>query len=75
MSYRKTQAWLVIFALGLALANVVHANELKFEHVMDIGADGIAPGQFKYVEDFAFGKNGELQIGRASCRERVCHNV
>ena len=66
MSYRKMRAGLAIFALGLALANVVHANELKFEHVMDIGADGIAPGQFKYVEDFAFGKNGELLVTDAS---------
>jgi len=66
MSYRRTQAWSAIFALGLGLANAAHANELNFQHVMDIGAEGIAPGQFKYVEDFAFGKNGELLVTDAS---------
>jgi DNA-binding beta-propeller fold protein YncE len=66
MSNRRTQAWSAIFALGLALANVAHANDLSFQHVMDIGAEGIAPGQFKYVEDFAFGKNGELLVTDAS---------
>jgi len=66
MLSRRTQAWSATFALALALAKVVHANELNFQHVMDIGAEGSAPGQFKYVEDFAFGKNGELLVTDAS---------
>lgn len=36
------------------------AAELKFEHVMNIGAEGTGAGQFKYVEDFAFSKDGHL---------------
>jgi hypothetical protein len=59
---KGAQAWSAILALGFALANVAHANELNFQHIMDIGAEGLAPGQFKYVEDFAFGKNGELLV-------------
>src|SRR4051812_25895228 len=66
MSYRTTQIWSAIFALGLALASVAQAKDLNFQHVMDIGAEGIAPGQFKYIEDFAFGKNGELLVTDAS---------
>jgi DNA-binding beta-propeller fold protein YncE len=66
MSYRQTQAWSTIVVLALALPNVAYAKELKFQHVMDIGSEGVAPGQFKYVEDFAFGKNGELLVTDAS---------
>ena len=66
MSYRGTQAWSAILALGFALANVAHASELNFKHIMDIGAEGTTPGHFKYVEDFAFGKNGELLVTDAS---------
>jgi DNA-binding beta-propeller fold protein YncE len=36
------------------------ASELTFEHVMTIGTEGIGEGQFKYVEDFAFSKDGRL---------------
>lgn len=32
----------------------------KFEHVMNIGKEGSGEGQFKYVEDFAFTKDGKL---------------
>lgn len=66
MLSRRTQAWLATIVLALALATAVHASELNFQHVMDIGAEGSGPGQFKYVEDFAFGKNGELLITDAS---------
>jgi DNA-binding beta-propeller fold protein YncE len=64
MSYRRTQAATVV--LGLVLAGGGHASELNFRHVMDISAGGTGPGQFKYVEDFAFGKNGELLATDAS---------
>ena len=50
-------------AIGLAFAlNGAHAQDstIKFEHVMNIGSDGTGEGQFKYVEDFAFTKNGYL---------------
>jgi DNA-binding beta-propeller fold protein YncE len=66
MSYRRTQLQSATIALGLAVANVALANELNFQHVMDIGTKGTAPGEFKYVEDFAFGKNGELLVTDAS---------
>jgi DNA-binding beta-propeller fold protein YncE len=66
MSYRQTQAWSTIVVLALSLPSGAHAKELKFQHVMDIGSEGFAPGQFKYVEDFAFGKNGELLVTDAS---------
>jgi DNA-binding beta-propeller fold protein YncE len=36
------------------------AAELKFQHVMNIGTEGAGEGQFKYVEDFAFTKDGKL---------------
>src|SRR3954468_21085916 len=48
-------------ALGLAVSvGPAVAADLKFEHVMNIGAVGTGEGQFKYVEDFAFSKEGHL---------------
>lgn len=38
------------------------AEALKFEHVMNIGTEGVGEGQFKYVEDFAFTKDGHLLV-------------
>ena len=32
----------------------------RFEYVMTIGAEGTGEGQFKYVEDFAFTRDGKL---------------
>src|SRR4051812_19126716 len=46
--------------LVLAAAASCGAAELKFEHVMNIGSTGTGEGQFKYVEDFAFTKDGHL---------------
>ena len=37
-----------------------------FEHVMNIGTKGSGPGQFRYVEDFAFAKNGNLLVTDAA---------
>ena len=34
--------------------------KIQFEHVMNIGSEGNGEGQFKYVEDFAFSKDGHL---------------
>lgn len=39
-------------AMGLTLASVAQAQEMRFEHVMNIGSTGTGEGQFKYVEDF-----------------------
>jgi DNA-binding beta-propeller fold protein YncE len=44
----------------LALAVSAQAQDVKFEHVMTIGSEGTGEGQFKYVEDFAFSKDGRL---------------
>jgi DNA-binding beta-propeller fold protein YncE len=50
-----------LLALGLtATVSPAVAAELKYEHVMNIGAVGTGEGQFKYVEDFAFSKEGHL---------------
>lgn len=56
-------------ALGIALlllAAPASAAELKFEHVMNIGSEGVGMGQFKYIEDFAFSKDGHLLATDAS---------
>jgi hypothetical protein len=47
-------------AVAALLAGPVRAGEMKFEHVMNIGQQGTGEGQFKYVEDFAFTKDGKL---------------
>ena len=57
-----------MLGIGLLLvtATVVSAGSLKFEHVMNIGSEGLDRGRFKYVEDFCFGKNGHLLVTDAS---------
>ena len=52
-------------ALALAAASA-QAGEVKFEHVMNIGSEGTGEGQFKYVEDFAFSKDGRLLVTDAA---------
>jgi DNA-binding beta-propeller fold protein YncE len=56
--------------LGLAAicgyAPILSATELTFEHVMTIGSEGFEEGQFKYVEDFAFSKDGHLLVTDAA---------
>jgi len=42
------------------------AAELRFEHVMNIGSEGSGQGQFKYIEDFAFSKEGHLLVTDAA---------
>ena len=51
---------LLAFGLTAAVGGPAMAADLKFEHVMNIGAVGTGEGQFKYVEDFAFSKEGHL---------------
>ena|ERR1700704_2725316 len=59
-----------ILALSVSLvmlsATGAHAETLAFEHVMNIGADDHGERQFKYVEDFAFSKEGHLLATDAS---------
>lgn len=55
--------------MGLALTlfvSPVYAAEMRFEHVMNIGSEGSGEGQFKYVEDFAFAKDGKLLVTDAA---------
>jgi DNA-binding beta-propeller fold protein YncE len=49
---------LAVIMLVFGLCPLSYA--LQFNHVMNIGSEGNGPGQFKYVEDFAFSKNGDL---------------
>jgi len=57
-------------ALGLVAATLpipaALADEPQFEHVMNIGSAGTGEGQFKYVEDFAFAKDGHLLVTDAA---------
>src|SRR3954467_10012492 len=46
-------------AFGLE-ATLAQDSKVQFEHVMNIGTTGTGEGQFKYVEDFAFSKDGHL---------------
>jgi DNA-binding beta-propeller fold protein YncE len=57
-----------VLGLGalLALVGSTTAAPLTFEHVMDIGSAGTGEGQFEYVEDFAFGRDGHLLVTDAS---------
>ena len=46
-------------ALGISVA-AADDEKIQFEHVLNIGSAGTGEGQFKYVEDFAFTKDGYL---------------
>jgi DNA-binding beta-propeller fold protein YncE len=60
----------IILALSGSLVMLstapAHVETLAFEHVMNIGSEGHGEGQFKYVEDFAFSKEGHLLATDAS---------
>src|SRR5262245_18745326 len=53
-------------ALVAAAPVMASAEGLKFEHVMNFGSEGVGEGQFKYVEDFAFSRDGHLLVTDAS---------
>src|SRR4051794_26825307 len=53
-------------ALPLGFSASTQAAELTFEHVMTFGTEGAGEGQFKYVEDFAFSKDGRLLVTDAA---------
>jgi DNA-binding beta-propeller fold protein YncE len=51
------------FAMATTFAGqgaLAQDSKVQFEHVMNIGTSGTGEGQFKYVEDFAFSKEGHL---------------
>jgi DNA-binding beta-propeller fold protein YncE len=63
-SLRRTMlSGLALFSIAVPAAS---AANLKFEHVMNIGSEGVREGQFKYVEDFAFTKDGHLLVTDAA---------
>jgi DNA-binding beta-propeller fold protein YncE len=56
----------LVLCLLLGATPSAAAAGLQFEHVMNIGSEGLGEGQFKYVEDFAFSKDGHLLATDAS---------
>ncbi|MDM8548876.1 NHL repeat-containing protein [Desulfobacterales bacterium HSG2] len=58
MFTKKVFTSLFCGALILGLCVSGYAEGLQFQHVMNFGSEGNGPGQFKYVEDFAFDRNG-----------------
>ena len=64
-------AWRIASNVSLLAAlllgsGAASAADLKFVHVLNIGAEGVGEGQFKYIEDFAFTKDGRLLATDAS---------
>ena len=57
---------LIVFAIFLFPTLVAHAEDLIFEQVMAFGSEGMGPGEFKYVEDFAFDSKGNLLVTDAA---------
>jgi NHL repeat len=53
-------------ALVVSLPQASSAAELSFQHVMNVGSEGTGEGQFKYIEDFAFAKDGSLLVTDAA---------
>jgi DNA-binding beta-propeller fold protein YncE len=56
---RLVSSLAICVALGMSAA-AADENKIQFEHVINIGSAGTDEGQFKYVEDFAFTKGGQL---------------
>ena len=53
---------LMVSAGAPATATSTVATRLQFEFVMNIGSEGVGAGEFKYVEDFAFTRDGHLIV-------------
>ena len=64
MVIRLVSSLALCVALGMSPSAAEDAK-IDFEHVMNIGAAGTDEGQFKYVEDFAFTKDGHLLVTNA----------
>lgn len=64
----RTSLFKFVCATSLLLVSTaaLSARQLAFEHVMTIGSEGLGEGQFKYVEDFAFSRDGHLLATDAS---------
>lgn len=58
----------VVFAASVLVSDIAFAKsaKIRFEHVLTIGSEGTGPGQFRYVEDFALTKAGQLLVTDAS---------
>ncbi|MCP4403301.1 MAG: hypothetical protein GY801_39085 [bacterium] len=59
----RTSIGITVFLCGMLVVSFCstgYAQNLQLEHVMNIGSQGSGPGQFKYIEDFAFDKQGRL---------------
>lgn len=56
----KLYPGVLALAVAVLVSGPAGAADLKFEHVMNIGSAGNGEGQFQYVEDFAFSKDGHL---------------
>jgi len=56
----------LVAAAALLLVTQAQAAPPQFRHAMNIGGEGVGEGQFKYVEDFAFSKDGHLMATDAS---------
>ena len=56
---RLVSSFAICVALGISAASA-DDGKVQFEHVMNIGSAGTGEGQFKYLEDFAFTKGGQL---------------
>jgi DNA-binding beta-propeller fold protein YncE len=65
MNFGRKKLLLIVFVLA-GFGMIANAGELQFEHVMNIGSRGGGDGQFRYVEDFAFDKNGRLLVTDAA---------
>ena len=61
MVIRLVSSLALCVALGMSPSAAEDAK-IDFEHVMNIGSAGTDEGQFKYVEDFAFTKDGQLLV-------------
>jgi DNA-binding beta-propeller fold protein YncE len=57
---KSRKAFILVFAGAMAVGFGSMANAMKFQHVMNIGSEGVRGGQFKYVEDFAIDSKGYL---------------
>lgn len=56
----------ITLAFTASFAALPASAEMRFEHALTIGSEGTGPGQFKYVEDFAFTKDGKLLVTDAA---------
>jgi DNA-binding beta-propeller fold protein YncE len=66
MTARNATRTFIVGSLLIAGSIAAAASEMQFEHVMNIGSQGDGEGQFQYVEDLAFSRDGHLLATDAS---------